>query len=86
MDERVRRRWAATEAMALGWGGISAVAVATGMARNTVASGVRELAYSLPRVLKACYNKFVDMQASWFGALYRNSNWNQYGRFFNPGA
>ncbi len=44
MDERVRRHWAAAEAMALGWGGISAVAVATGMARNTVASGVRELA------------------------------------------
>ena len=44
MDERVRRHWAATEAMALGWGGISSVAVATGMARNTVAAGVRELA------------------------------------------
>jgi Rhodopirellula transposase DDE domain len=43
MDERVRRYWAATEAMALGWGGISAVAVATGLARNTVAAGVREL-------------------------------------------
>ena len=44
MDERVRRHWAATEAMALGWGGISAVAAATGLARNTVAAGVRELA------------------------------------------
>jgi hypothetical protein len=44
MDERVRRHWAATEAMALGWGGVSAVAVATGMARNTVAAGIRELA------------------------------------------
>jgi len=43
MDERVRRHWAATEAMALGWGGISAVTVATGLARNTVAAGVREL-------------------------------------------
>ncbi len=43
MDERVRRHWAATEAMALGWGGVSAVAVATGLARNTVAAGVREL-------------------------------------------
>jgi hypothetical protein len=44
MDERVRRHWAATEAMALGWGGISSVAVATGMARNTIAAGVQELA------------------------------------------
>jgi hypothetical protein len=43
MDELVRRHWAATEAMALGWGGISAAAVATGLARNTVAAGVREL-------------------------------------------
>jgi Rhodopirellula transposase DDE domain len=43
MDERVRRHWAATEAMALGWGGVSAVADATGLARNTVAAGVREL-------------------------------------------
>jgi Rhodopirellula transposase DDE domain len=43
MDERMRRHWAATEAMALGWGGVSAVSMATGVARNTVASGVREL-------------------------------------------
>jgi Rhodopirellula transposase DDE domain len=43
MDERMRRHWAATEAMALGWGGVSVVSMATGLARNTVASGVREL-------------------------------------------
>jgi hypothetical protein len=44
MDERVRRHWAAAEAMALGWGGISIVSAATGLARNTIAAGVRELA------------------------------------------
>jgi Rhodopirellula transposase DDE domain len=44
MDERVRRHWAATEAMALGWGGITIAARATGLARNTIAAGVRELA------------------------------------------
>jgi hypothetical protein len=44
MDERVRRHWAATEAMALGWGGITIAARATGLARNTIATGVRELA------------------------------------------
>jgi hypothetical protein len=44
MDERVRRHWAATEAMALGWGGITIAALATGLARNTIATGVRELA------------------------------------------
>jgi len=30
MDERMRRQWAATEVTALGWGGVSAVAKATG--------------------------------------------------------
>ncbi len=43
LDERARRIWAATEASAAGWGGVSLVARATGMARNTVAAGVREL-------------------------------------------
>jgi hypothetical protein len=45
MDERMRRQWAATEAGALGWGGVSAVSCATGLARNTIAVGVGELAY-----------------------------------------
>jgi len=31
MDERMRRRWAASEAVALGWGGITAVSEATGL-------------------------------------------------------
>jgi transposase len=43
MDERVRRQWAASEALALGWGGVSTVAVATGMSRNTIDVGIREL-------------------------------------------
>jgi len=43
MDERMRRQWAATEASALGWGGVSSVALATGMSRNTILSGAREL-------------------------------------------
>jgi hypothetical protein len=43
LDERSRRRWAATEARELGWGGISAVAVATGLARDTIRSGLAEL-------------------------------------------
>jgi hypothetical protein len=43
MDERLRRHWAATEAIELGRGGISTVSVATGLARNTIAAGVREL-------------------------------------------
>ena len=43
MSERARRMWAAAEARAIGWGGVSQVARATGMARNTIASGLREL-------------------------------------------
>jgi hypothetical protein len=43
MDERMRRQWAAAEAAAIGWGGVTAVAAATGLARNTVAAGVGEL-------------------------------------------
>jgi Rhodopirellula transposase DDE domain len=43
MDERMRRQWAATEAMELGWGGISQVAKATGISRTTILAGVREL-------------------------------------------
>jgi hypothetical protein len=45
MDERMRRQWAASEALDIGWGGVSAVAVATGLARNTVMAGTRELEY-----------------------------------------
>ena len=43
MNERVRRQWAATEATALGRGGIATVARATGLARNTIVAGIREL-------------------------------------------
>ncbi len=43
LDERARRRWAATEALSLGWGGASAVSAATGLSRNTIRSGIREL-------------------------------------------
>ena len=44
MNERMRRQWAATEASDLGWGGVTRVARATGLARNTIMVGVRELA------------------------------------------
>ena len=43
MTERSRRRWAAVEAQALGRGGIAAVSRATGINRNTIARGLREL-------------------------------------------
>lgn len=43
LDERGRRRWAATEAISLGRGGIAAVAEATGMSDRTVRNGIIEL-------------------------------------------
>lgn len=43
MNERLRRLWAATEARAIGWGGISRVAAATGLSPDTISIGLREL-------------------------------------------
>jgi hypothetical protein len=43
MDEKLRRLWAASEAMALGWGGIRLVAQATGLSPNTIRQGRAEL-------------------------------------------
>src|SRR6266498_5346414 len=43
LDERARRLWAAAEALSLGRGGVSLVAQATGMSRNTIRAGLREL-------------------------------------------
>jgi hypothetical protein len=44
LDERRRRQWAAAEARDLGWGGVTAVAVATGLSRTTITAGLAELA------------------------------------------
>jgi len=49
MDERMRRQWAATEARDLGWGGVTAVAQATGMSRVTITVGLRELRQPAPQ-------------------------------------
>ncbi len=43
MNERARRRWVATEALSLGWGGVTAVSDATGLTRKTIHFGIREL-------------------------------------------
>lgn len=48
MDEKVRRRWAACEAMAIGWGGITAVAEATGLSRPTIRVGFAEVQGGVP--------------------------------------
>lgn len=46
MDERMRRQWAAAEANAYGWGGIQAIAQATGLSPTTIRKGQAELARS----------------------------------------
>jgi transposase len=43
MDERMKRQWAAAESRDLGWGGVTAVAQATGLSRTTITAGLREL-------------------------------------------
>ena len=48
LDERARRAVAASEALALGWGGISTVARATGLSRDVIRAGMRELRGLVP--------------------------------------
>ena len=48
LDERGRRLVAAAEAFAAGYGGITAVATATGMAPSTIGRGLKELAQDEP--------------------------------------
>jgi hypothetical protein len=43
LDERGRRLFAANEALALGFGGVTATALATGIARSTINRGIDEL-------------------------------------------
>jgi DNA-binding transcriptional ArsR family regulator len=43
LNERSRRCWAATEAAALGYGGILALHRATGLSQNTIRAGLKEL-------------------------------------------
>jgi hypothetical protein len=47
LDERARRLWAATEARAIGWGGVSRVSQATGLSRITIQAGLNELRSTL---------------------------------------
>ena len=44
LNERARRLWAAAESIAIGYGGDALVSAATGLARETIRNGRRELA------------------------------------------
>ena len=48
LTERSRRVWAASEAVALGHGGIGLVEQATGISRSTISRGIRDLAETVP--------------------------------------
>ena len=48
MNERLKRRWAACEALAIGRGGISAVSEATRMSRTTIRKGILEIQKEFP--------------------------------------
>src|SRR3954469_4813597 len=52
MTERMRRHWAAAEALALPRGGITLVAQATGLSRTTITAGIRELQEPATRPLE----------------------------------
>jgi transposase len=48
LDERARRAVAASEALAIGWGGITAVSRATGLSRTVIQNGIKELTGTRP--------------------------------------
>jgi DNA-binding phage protein len=48
LDERGRRLHAAAEVRALGYGGLAAVARATGLSRGTIGRGLKDLAPRCP--------------------------------------
>ena len=53
LDERRRRQWAAAEALEVGYGGVSVVARATGLARSTIHAGVRDVRASRRQRVRA---------------------------------
>ena len=48
LNERTRRLWAAIEAQVIGYGGVAMVARATGLTRDTVTAGLKELEDGAP--------------------------------------
>ena len=53
LDERRRRQWAAAEAREIGYGGVSVVARATGLARSTIHAGLRDVRASVRQRVRA---------------------------------
>jgi hypothetical protein len=53
LDERRRRQWAAAEAREIGYGGVSVVARATGLARSTIHAGLHDVQASRRQRVRA---------------------------------
>jgi len=53
LDERRRRQWAAAEAREIGYGGVTVVARATGLARSTIHAGLRDVRTSRRQRVRA---------------------------------
>ena len=67
LDERGRRRWAASEALELGHGGIKAVAQATGLGERTVRRGCQEVRHPPQGHLVFQYNPDESQRLYWLG-------------------
>jgi len=52
MDERLKRHWAACEALALGYGGVTAVSRITGLSRSTIRKGIAEVHGAMPELAR----------------------------------
>jgi len=52
MNEKLRRHWAACEALALGYGGITVVSTATGLSHKTIRRGIAEIKEGMPRLVE----------------------------------
>lgn len=59
MNEKLRRRWAGCEALSMGRGGITAVAEATGLSRNTVRKGIQEIKNDYPQLVEEAAGRRV---------------------------
>jgi transposase len=60
MDERLRRLWAGSEAVALGDEGIKTVAFATGLSTKTIRSGIQELQVPLAQNAQGIVSTLIE--------------------------
>ena len=69
MDEKVRRCWAACEAVAIGWGGITVVSEATGISRPTIRAGIAEMQSGAPAAEEGLQRRSIRRVGGGAGAV-----------------